>query len=370
MSQILVIEDETILREEVVEWLTLEGYRALSAQDGVLGVEIATHAHPDLIICDITMPRLDGYGVLLELNTNPATTGIPFIFLTARAAHEDIRLGMTLGADDYIAKPFTRKELLEAIRSRLTKKNGQEQQHQQELANLQQALAHEQEQRLLKAKLVAMFSHDFRNPLTSILMANGMLRDHSERLEPQRRLAYFNHIEAAARQLVQMLDDVLLIAQMENGKLALQPEELNMNAFLNEILENFQVLYGEKHDLHFESQLSSSVWIDARLLQQIATNLITNAIKYSAPGSQVSISAEQHNGQLHLRVRDQGIGIPNADQVRLFDAFQRGSNVGHIQGTGLGLAIIKDAVKLLGGTITVESEVGRGTTFDVCIPLA
>ncbi len=370
MPQILVIEDETILREEVVEWLTLEGYTTLSAQDGVLGVEIATRKHPDLIICDITMPRLDGYGVLLELNTNPATTGIPFIFLTARAAHEDIRLGMTLGADDYIAKPFTRKELLEAIHSRLSKKNVQEQQHQQKLAELHQALAHEQEQRLLKAKLVAMFSHDFRNPLTGILMATGILRDHSERLEVQRRLAYFNHIEASARQLMQMLDDVLLIAQMENGKLALQPEELNIDVFLHQILENFQVLHGEKYILLFESQLLSLVRVDARLLQQIATNLIANAIKYSAPGSEVSISAARHNGHLHLRVRDQGIGIPKADQMRLFDAFQRGSNVGHIQGTGLGLAITKDAVKLLGGTITVESEVGRGTTFDVHIPLA
>ncbi|MFN8487400.1 MAG: ATP-binding protein [Caldilineaceae bacterium] len=369
MPQILVIEDETILREEVIEWLTLEGYTTFSAQDGVLGVEIATREHPDLIICDITMPRLDGYGVLLELNTNPATTGIPFIFLTARAAHEDIRLGMTLGADDYITKPFTRLELLEAIQSRLMKKNGQEQRHQQELAELHQALVHEQEQRLLKAKLVAMFSHDFRNPLTSILMANGILRDHSERLAPQRRLTYFNHIEAAARQLVQMLDDVLLIAQMENGKLALQPEQLNINVFLHQILENFQVLQGEKYILLFESQLKEPVWIDARLLQQIVSNLIANAIKYSTPGSQVLISAEQQNGQLHLRVRDHGIGIPSEDQARLFDAFQRGSNVGHIQGTGLGLAITRDAVKLLGGTITVESQVGQGTTFDVRIPL-
>ena len=150
------------------------------------------------------MPRLDGYGVLLELHANPATANLPFIFLTARAAHEDIRQGMSLGADDYITKPFTRRELLAAIQSRLVKKNGQEQKHQQEVAQLQRALAHEQEQRLLKAKLVAMFSHDFRNPLTSILMANSILRDHGDRMNAQRRLAHFNHIETSARQLVQM----------------------------------------------------------------------------------------------------------------------------------------------------------------------
>jgi CheY-like chemotaxis protein len=97
MPKILVIEDETILREEVAEWLTLEDYEAITAENGMAGLEAAFRLRPDLIACDITMPLLDGYGVLLELNTNPATADIPFIFVTARAAHEDMRRGMDLG---------------------------------------------------------------------------------------------------------------------------------------------------------------------------------------------------------------------------------------------------------------------------------
>jgi DNA-binding response OmpR family regulator len=170
MTKILVIDDEEMLREEVVIWLVREGFEVAEAADGMAGVESALRNLPDLIICDVTMPRLDGYGVLLEVHANPATANIPFIFVTARAAHDDIRKGMALGADDYITKPFTRQELLQTVEARLQKSAAQEQKHQQEVEELQSALHLEREQRLLKAKMVAMFSHDFRNPLSTIAL--------------------------------------------------------------------------------------------------------------------------------------------------------------------------------------------------------
>lgn len=368
MTKILVIEDETILRNEIVEWLTLEGYTALSAEDGLAGVETAFRQPPDLIVCDITMPRLDGYGVLAELQANPATTGIPFIFVTARVAHEDIRQGMNLGADDYITKPFTRLELLQAIQIRLAKKMAQQQEQEYALDQLQQALVQEQERRLLHTKLVAMFSHDFRNPLTSILLSNNLLREQSQHLDTERRLAYFNRIEGAARQLVQMLDDVLLVAQMETGKLDLKLEPLNLNLFLQQVVESFQTIHSSNHPILFESEATAPSLMDVRLLQQIAANLISNAIKYSLPGGTVYVLLSNHAGQYILKVQDVGIGIPEADQVRLFDAFQRGSNVGDVPGTGLGLALVKQAVALLHGTVHLESQVGQGTTVTVTIP--
>lgn len=115
MTKILLIEDEAPLRTEVAEWLVFEDYDVMQAGDGVAGVEAAFAHAPDLILCDIMMPRLDGYGVLLEVNSNPSTAATPFIFLTAKASHDDFRGGMSSGADDYITKPFTREELLSAI---------------------------------------------------------------------------------------------------------------------------------------------------------------------------------------------------------------------------------------------------------------
>jgi two-component system, sensor histidine kinase and response regulator len=368
MTKILVIDDEAILRTEIVEWLTLEGYEAASASDGMEGINQAFHYLPDLIVCDITMPMLDGYGVLLELRSNPATGYIPFIFVTARAAYEDVRQGMDLGADDYITKPFTRLELLQAIQTRLAKKSVQEQHHQQQVEQWQQAFEQEREQRLLKSKLVAMFSHDFRNPLASIMSSNTLLRDYADRMDEERRLTLFNRVEASVHQLLQMLDDMLIVAQMETGNLDFNPESLNIETFLQHIVEEFQTIYGETHSLVYESQLNDMVMADPRLLRQVATNLLTNAIKYSPLGSEVEVLLERQNGQVMLTVRDHGIGVPVADQPHMFMAFQRASNVGEVRGTGLGLAIVKQAVDLHGGSIHVESEVGSGTTVKVGIP--
>ena len=101
LAKILVIDDETILRTEMMDWLTFEGYEVMGVENGLAGVKEAAQWLPDLIVCDVTMPYLDGFGVLLEVHSNPAMTQIPFIFVTARATHEDIRHGMNLGADDY-----------------------------------------------------------------------------------------------------------------------------------------------------------------------------------------------------------------------------------------------------------------------------
>src|SRR5664279_5498150 len=240
MTKILVIEDEGILRDEICEWLTLEDYEAFGAADGIEGVSEAFHRQPDLIICDITMPRLDGHGVLLELRANPATVDIPFILVTARAAYEDVRKGMELGADDYITKPFSRLELLQAIQTRLEKKAAHEQHQQVEIEQWQQAFEQEREQRQLKSKLVAMFSHDFRNPLASIMSSNSLLRDYADRMDKERRLAHFNRIEASIHQLLQMLDDMLVVAQMESGTLNFKPESLNIAEFMQHIVEEFQ----------------------------------------------------------------------------------------------------------------------------------
>ncbi|MCB0383670.1 MAG: response regulator, partial [Psychroserpens sp.] len=121
MKKILLIEDDAVLRENTTELLELSNYEVYTASNGKIGLEIAEKMKPDIIICDIMMPVLDGYGVLNGLSLNEATKHIPFIFLSAKTEHKDIRKGMDLGADDYIPKPFSEEELISAIESRLAK---------------------------------------------------------------------------------------------------------------------------------------------------------------------------------------------------------------------------------------------------------
>lgn len=369
MTKILVIDDETILRNEVIDWLTFEGYDVIGAENGLEGVKKATQEQPDLIICDVTMPYLDGFGVLLEVHSNPNTTQIPFIFVTARATHDDIRHGMNLGADDYITKPFTRLQLLEAIRSRLEKRTVREQVYQSELEQLQDALMQEQEQRLIKARLIGMFSHDFRNPLATILSSKNLLADYADRMDRERKEAHFDRIESSVKQLVQMLDDMLIVSQMETGNLNIKAEELDVGAFFKEMVDEFQNINQDTHTVVFDNRVQFTSMADTRLLRQIGSNLISNAIKYSPKGTTINVTLDVADDQYVLVIEDHGIGITEEDQARLFEAFHRGRNVGEIPGTGLGLAIVKRAVEIYCGSIQIESVVNQGTIMYVRIPL-
>ncbi|MBZ0293662.1 MAG: response regulator [Anaerolineae bacterium] len=368
MTKILIIDGDANSRNEIVNWLIPQGYEALSAGDGRSGVEHAIRYRPDLIVCDITIPRLDGYGVLLEIRANPVTGNIPFIFLIANSSYEDIRYGASFGIDDYITKPFTDSDFLQAVQSRLEKKAAQESDHQREVDFLRDALAQEHELRLLKAKLVAMFAHDFRNPLANILFSNSLLRDYADHIDENRRLLHMNRIDASVRQLVQMLDEMLILAKIESGKLQFEPKMLNAEQVLQPIVEEFRAIYSETYHLIFENHFPGIMNIDPRLLREIITNLLSNAIKYSPLGSKVHVTLGKQGGELKLTVQDQGIGILEADQSRVFEAFERGSNTGNRSGTGLGLAIVKQAVDLHGGSIQLKSEVGTGTLITVNIP--
>lgn len=139
---ILIIEDNDDIRESTTEILELANYEVLTADNGKSGVELAGKHHPDLILCDIMMPELDGYGVLYLLNKSPETATIPFIFLTAKAERIDMRKGMEMGADDYLTKPFDDVELLNAIESRLQKRDKQQAFYSKSLENLDNLVSH------------------------------------------------------------------------------------------------------------------------------------------------------------------------------------------------------------------------------------
>ncbi len=123
MKRALIIEDDALIRENLIELLSEEGFEAIGAENGQLGLDLALNDPPSIVLCDVRMPELDGFGVLQALRQNPLTKNLPFIFLSAKADRADVRAGMNLGADDYVTKPFTRAELLEAVRARLARQD-------------------------------------------------------------------------------------------------------------------------------------------------------------------------------------------------------------------------------------------------------
>lgn len=179
MTKILVIEDETPVRENILELLEAENFKAIGAKNGAIGVKLAQQHQPDLIICDIMMPEIDGYEVLTALRSNPNTATIPLIFLTAKDDRTSLRQGMELGADDYIGKPCTPQELLRAISIRLEKQAAYTQQYsieRQRAKGLQQRVQELQEISDTKEDLLQKLSQDLRDPLSNINMAIQLLK--------------------------------------------------------------------------------------------------------------------------------------------------------------------------------------------------
>lgn len=234
-------------------------------------------------------------------------------------------------------------------------------------AEIQQALETERELNQMKNSFISMVSHEFRNPIATIRFAAEVLEDVD--LPPERKKKYFEHLQLSIDQLLELLDEVLLLGRTESGRVELEPTLINLEKFCSDLVETFQVTGNSSHQILFSCQGDfSEAEMDAGLLRHILVNLLSNAIKYSPEGSLVQFTLLCQKDQAIFRIQDQGIGIPKADQEKLFQTFHRARNVGKVQGTGLGLAIVKRCVDLQNGQIQVESEEGVGTTFTVILP--
>lgn len=230
------------------------------------------------------------------------------------------------------------------------------------------ALAKERELGELKSRFVSMVSHEFRTPLTTIQSSTELLQHYE--WTPEEEQERFEQIHAAVKHMTQLLEDVLLIGKAEAGQLRFNPELIDLTNFCQQSVTDLQFTAGKKHCLTFETLGQETlVWCDLKLLRQILSNLLFNAVKYSPEGGNVDLVLKYLPGNVELEVSDQGIGIPEAELHQLFEAFFRATNVETIQGTGLGLTIVKRCVDLHRGSIRVNSQVGVGTTFTITLPL-
>ncbi|MFM6222206.1 MAG: sensor histidine kinase, partial [Dolichospermum sp.] len=230
-----------------------------------------------------------------------------------------------------------------------------------------QALEKEKELNQLKSRFITIASHEFRTPLAIISSSSGILQNFSDRLSEKRKQEHLETIQNTIKHIIQILDDVLMINQAEAEKIEVKLEPLDIIKFCRHLKEEIEASFSS-HEIDFYIDLGDEIFnnfqlvlIDKKLLRQIITNLLTNAIKYSPDHKLVNFSLSRKNDQLIFKISDYGIGIPPSDQVHLFEYFQRGSNVGTLPGTGLGLSIVKKCVDLHQGEITLDSELGKGT---------
>lgn len=236
---------------------------------------------------------------------------------------------------------------------------------------LREALQQEKELSELKSRFVSMASHEFRTPLATIQVSTESLKNYRTRMTDEQIDGRLQKIETQIKQMTLLLEDVLTIGHAQAGKIDFNPIWIDVAQLVQSIVDEFRNINTLQHRLVYtfsDVVACSHDRVDEKLFRQIVTNLISNAMKYSPPGSDVFLDLSCANG-IVFSVRDQGIGIPEEDQKHLFEAFHRASNVGNIPGSGLGLSIAHYAVALHQGTLTFVSEVGVGTTFTVSIPI-
>jgi len=252
----------------------------------------------------------------------------------------------------------TNKKLEREIRER----HAAEQALHQKQEELLQALEREKELGALKSRFVSMASHEFRTPLATIQSSAALVRRYAEAVNPERQAFHLEKIRTTVNNLTSILNDFLSLNKLEEGRVENQPEYFDLQGFCSETIEEIRGLAKPGQDIIFQLLgENGTVFLDPRLLKNVLYNLLSNAIKYSE--KDIFCEGGITDGQLVIRVKDQGVGIPEADKQHLFERFFRASNVINIQGVGLGMNIVKRYLSIMGGSVGFESEEGKGSIF-------
>jgi CheY-like chemotaxis protein/anti-sigma regulatory factor (Ser/Thr protein kinase) len=363
MKKILLIEDNPNVLLNTTRMLQSEGYVVISASNGRDGLKMAQQSIPSLIICDIMMPELDGYGVITALRANPATTAIPFMFLSAKSDKTDLRQGMELGSDDYLTKPFTRDELLGAINAQFRKQEIINNYYKQELDNL-------------RGNISKSLPHQLLFPAIEVMGLADILVKNYHAMEAHEVPDIAKRIRKAGRDMHEMVKKFLLYADLESTEKDsewISQTKNSKSTFIDiEIASCAKKIaedYSRKSDLKVDIK-DASIQISDSYLITIAKEIIDNAFKFSAEGSEIRVLGDWENGDFCLSVTDHGQGFAPEHLAGLGAYIKFEKKLYIQQGTALGLAIAKRLVDLHDGRLEIESVPYEETTVKVFLPLA
>lgn len=361
MKKVLVIDDTAEIREVISECLTYQGHDVRLAADGAEGIRMAQELTPDLIICDVNMPGLDGYSVLMAVRKMETTATTPFIFLTGVADKIHVRRGMELGADDYLTKPFSQKELKAAVAARFEKQAEVQRQTDKRLDEL-------------RGSLTLALPHELRTPLNGILGLASILVEDYATCSPAEVLATAQDIHTSAQRLHHLIENFLVYSQIQvlvmEKKLLVRPDAARLSgrdvvpALAQQVARHHQRpadLVLQVDDVFFE--------VPGENLKKICEETLDNAFKFSAPGTLVDVKVRfGPTGASEVVIGDKGRGISSEQISKIAPHTQFDRHIYEQQGAGLGLVIAKRMTELLGGRYIIDSVVGQGTTVTLQFP--
>lgn len=233
--------------------------------------------------------------------------------------------------------------------------------------DLHDALSKEKELNEIKSRFVSMASHEFRTPLSTVLSSAALTGKYTKSDEQEKRDKHLKRIKDSVKHLNDILEDFLSLGRLEEGRVKVQPESINVPGFLTEIIEELHAITKPGQTIDVVCREVKTFTTDKKLLKNILINLLSNAVKFSDPGKPIKLEARAMAQHLEISVADKGIGISKEDMEHLFSSFYRGKNAFNIQGTGLGLHIVKRYAELMNATVEVQSELNAGTTVTVIL---
>lgn len=366
-GKLLLVDDvleNLILLERI---LSDRGHQTRAVGNAISALEAAIEDPPDLVLTDINMPMMDGYEFCRQLRADPRTEHVPVIFMSVRDGVPDKIRAFEMGGIDYITKPFAVKEVSARIERQLLLHH---QQREIEAMRERERLQFEELSRA-KDRFLSTASHDLKNPLGAIMTYTYLLtRLEGVKAEP-RALEYVDQIRRSGQQMLSLITDLLDLARIDTRQ-NLRTEEIDLGSFLHDCLRDFTHAAEQKGiDCLLDVPYRVEACIDAAKMRQAVNNLVSNAIKYTLEGGQVTVFGGVDGDWLLIEVTDTGYGIPEDAMPYIYDKFYRVELRQHLaeDGTGLGLAIVKSVVDLHDGRIDVASEVGVGTRFSIRVPL-
>ncbi|MGI2909109.1 hybrid sensor histidine kinase/response regulator [Tolypothrix sp. VBCCA 56010] len=356
-ARILLVDDNADMRDYVARLLSKQ-WQVTAVANGATALAVVSEQLPDLVLTDVMMPEMDGFQLLSALRANSNTKGIPIILLSARAGEEAAIEGLQAGADDYLIKPFSARELLTRVESHL------------QMVRLRQELSSNR----FKDEFLATVTHELHAPLVGILGWTRLLR--SKELDEATALRALDTIERNAKNQAKLIEDLLDISTIISGKISLQSQPVKLTKIIEEVINTMSSNAKQKginivKTLQATSQQSDTVLGDRDRLQQIVRELLANAIKFTLKGV-VEVRLDTIDSLATIQIKDTGVGISAEFLPDVFDRFTQAEVPSRHSpgGLGLGLAIARQLVELHGGTIEAASEgIGRGATFTVKLPL-
>jgi two-component system, sensor histidine kinase and response regulator len=368
-ANILLVDDTPANLQVLADLLRSQGYKARPVTSGKLAIRAAEASPPDLILLDINMPEMNGYEVCEALKANPLLQDIPVIFISALNEAIDKVRAFNSGGVDYITKPFQFEEVQARIRTHLTMRQLHQNLRKQN-DELQTSLQRQQELEAQRDNLLHMVVHDLRAPLSGIIGYLSLLELAMEKFgEKQQR-----HLKAAmqsSQTLVDMISELLDVYKLENGEMQLKRKNQDFCKTIHQATETLGGMLGDK-TLSFALPAEPlALDLDHELMSRVMINLLSNALKFTPRGGEITVGAELVIDGVKITVKDSGPGIPPELHGKIFEKFGQAElrEENRKYSTGLGLTFCRMVMDAHGGQIGVDSEIGLGSTFWLHLPL-